>query len=106
MWDLIIGQLKDYGPAALICGVLLFIFYKILNGFMSGLKEDRENYMKIISSQQTTQNNHIAHLEEAVGTQSRLMAQQGEKFTSGIDQLCRALDSQTALIKEYIKNNK
>lgn len=105
MWEKLIESLAEYGVAGIIAGILLWIFYKVLNNFMTGLKDDRDNYMKIIERQNTTQNNHIAHLDEAVKQQSTLIVQQGERFSNGIDKLCDALDGQTEVLKEHIRSS-
>lgn len=106
MWSAVVNAVGEYGIAAIIAAVLLWILYKILSNFMSSLKEDRDNYMKIIEQQTVTQNNHIQHLDEAVKTQSNLITQQGERFTAGINKLCDALQSQTEVLKTHIKSSK
>ena len=93
----------QYGFGGLVAGVLLFILARILKSFMSGLKEDRNNYMEIIKDQTITQNNHITHLDETVKENNKCIARQGDQFNSGIDKICDALRSQTSILKEYIK---
>lgn len=92
----------QYGFGGLVAGVLLWILARILKSFMSGLKEDRNNYMKIIENQASTQQNHISHLDESVKEQNKTIATQGEKFSSGVDKICTALESQTSLLKTWI----
>lgn len=92
----------QYGFGGLVAGVLLFILSRVLRNFMSGLKEDRSNYMKIIEDQTITQHNHIAHLDESVKETNKIVATQGEKFTSGVDKICDALESQTKIYKSWI----
>lgn len=92
----------QYGFGGLVAGVLLWILARILKSFMSGLKEDRDNYMQIIRDQTVTQHNHISHLDGTVKEQSRVIGEQGEKFNSGVDKICTAIDSQTNVLKSWI----
>ena len=92
----------QYGFGGLVAGVLLWILARILKSFMSGLKEDRDNYMKIIENQATTQHNHISHLDNTVQEQSKTIAMQGEKFSNGVDKICGAVETQTSVLKSWI----
>ncbi len=92
----------QYGFGGLVAGVLLFILARILKSFMSGLKEDRNNYMKIIENQETTQQNHILHLDESVKEQNKVIATQGAEFTTGVNKICTALETQTTILKSWM----
>lgn len=93
----------QYGFGGIVAGVLLWILARILKAFISGLKEDRDNYVAIINDQRVTQHNHISHLDNTIKNQSRIIGEQGEKFVSGVNSICTALESQTKILKEYIK---
>lgn len=102
-WGIIFENLVQYGVAGIVAGVLLWLLARTLKGFMSGLKEDRDNYMKIIEGQTITQQNHMGHLDDTIGEQSKIIATQGERYTSGVEKICDALKSQTDILKEHIK---
>ena len=104
-WKILFEYSIQYGIAAIIAAVLLYFLWRIIKSFLSGLKEDRNNYMKIIGQQAVTQDNHIYHLDESVKEQSRVIAQQGERFSSGVDKICSSLESQTDILKAVIKKN-
>ncbi len=106
IWEEIFQSLVEYGFAGIVAGVLLWLLARTLKSFMCGLKEDRANYMKIIEAKDTIQENHISHLTDAVTEQSKVVAQQGEKFKNGVDKICDTLENQTSILKQYIKGNK
>ncbi len=106
IWEEIFQSLVEYGFAGIVAGVLLWLLARTLKSFMCGLKDTSANYMKIIEDKELTQQNHIGHLTDSVAEQSKVVAQQGEKFKNGVDKICDTLENQTFILKEYIKGNK